>query len=116
MLKQILLIATFLISASESMVVASDRAFEQEDIKKTIYTREEFLTFKDYGDFLKKNTTENDIVIFVGRSLFLVHHYWDKSGRLDDRTYFSISFSGRPFQNNATPRAEDDKKKIDDHF
>lgn len=81
--------------SDEAIIKSLEALFCKKSLTKEVYTDEELNVFKNYGEFLREHTTEEDIVIFIGRSLFLVHHYWDLSGRLDNRTYFSVSYSGK---------------------
>lgn len=65
-----------------------------EYLQKPIYTSDQLNSIKDLAESILKKTTSEDVIVFIGRSLYLVPYYWDVSGQGKDRNYHCVSFSG----------------------
>lgn len=76
-------------------------------IERPDFSTAQLLAFKKFGDFLIEKTSKEDVIVFVGRSFWIVKYYFDVIK--PDRKYYSISFSGNPFGNPFHPeRASQD--------
>jgi hypothetical protein len=61
------------------------------------FTPSQILEIRRVSLEIYKQTTSSDVIVFLGRSPLWLADYWEYMG-IDDRTFFSLAFSGQPYK------------------
>ncbi len=70
-------------------------------LPKEVFTESELKIIKEYAVALYQKTTTDDLTIFIGRSPWIVSHYWKTKSY--EVNYYCVSFSGNPYDEKVYP-------------
>lgn len=92
-----IIIALFfaLLALPASAILTDDDQEPKVSLTEEVFTDKELKVLKGFADTIIANTTPDDIILFIGRSPFMIKHYFDVVKV--NRTYFSAAFSGKPY-------------------